>query len=169
MVGEPAGHTVSRKGNKGGKKQGPNLGALVDTFTVGLFGLVATATGHEHWLKEREDVIPITDPLKAWIDTLPSKTLKKLESKLAPTLFVVGLATVVGPDAIAEVKLRAEEKRFRHFTAQQAQRGGFKPGVEPATAGGGAGARGANGASSSAGEWAGSVPADSPLHGGYDV
>jgi len=72
--------------------------------------LVAVATGHEHWLKERDDVIPVTGPLNAWIDQLPAKTLKKLERNLAPTLFVVGLATVVGPDIVLEMRLRALAK-----------------------------------------------------------
>jgi hypothetical protein len=82
---------------------------LVETTVVGLFGLVAVATAHEHWLKDKVDVTPITGPLNAWIDQLPAKTLKRLEANLAPALFVVGLATVVGPDAVMEMRLRAQQ------------------------------------------------------------
>jgi hypothetical protein len=82
---------------------------LVETTVVGLFGLVAVATAHEHWLKDKVDVAPITGPLNAWIDQLPAKTLKRLEANLAPALFVVGLATVVGPDAVMEMRLRAQQ------------------------------------------------------------
>ena len=57
---------------------------------------------------ERQDVMAITGPLNAWIDQLPAKTLKKLEANLAPALFVVGLATVVGPDVVLEMRIRGQ-------------------------------------------------------------
>jgi hypothetical protein len=166
MVGEVPRSQVK---NVGGKKKGPNLGALIDTTIVGLFGLVATATAHEHWLKERDDVIPITEPLKAWVDQLPAKTLKKLEANLAPTLFVVGLATVIGPDAIAEVRLRAEEKRFKYPVSRTQQYGGFKADYVPPAGGNGAGAGGHNGSPSSAGGWTSSIPANPPVGSEFDV
>jgi hypothetical protein len=125
---------------------------------VGLFGLVAVATAHEHWLKERDDVLPITGPLKAMVEQLPPKTLKKLEKNLAPAMVVVGIATVIGPDAVAEMRLRAEDKRAR--TAVSAPPAGARAGQRlPAQPGVPAGVGGANGRSPGGGGWFDSVPA----------
>jgi len=124
---------------------------------VGLFGLVATATAHEHWLKEQGDVLPITGPLKAMVEQLPPKTLKKLEKNLAPTLVVVGIAVVVGPDAVAEMRLRAEDKRDR--TAVSPPPPGPRAGQRlPAQPGVPAGVGGANGRHPGGGGWFDSVP-----------
>src|SRR6266576_1776032 len=91
LVGEPIRPTLTDDAPKSrGRKRGPDLSVLVETTVVGLFGLVAVATAHEHWLKDREEVMAITGPLNAWIDQLPAKTLKKVERNLAPTLLVVG-------------------------------------------------------------------------------
>jgi hypothetical protein len=138
------------------------LGVLVDTVTVGLFGLVATATGHEHWLKEREHVLPITGPLKAWIDQLPSKTLKRVEEKLAPTLFVVGLVTVIGPDVVLEVKLRGQNTRNAN-AVRTGQRGNVAY-SDPNAGGAAHPTNGVGRGGSSAGEWINSIPA-TPVSG----
>jgi hypothetical protein len=164
VVGETVHPTLTDpKPRGGGRKRGPDLSVLVDTTIVGLFGLVAVATGHEHWLKERDDVVPMTGPLNAWIDQLPSKTLKKLEKNLAPALFAVGCAIVVGPDIAAEVRLRAiakkpvltvsgpQESRQRRFTPPDRYEG--------AANGAGIDTRGQGG-------WASSVPTAPPI--GFD-
>ena len=155
MVGEVVGPTLARpKGEKRGRKSGPDLGVLIDTTVVGLFGLVAVATAHEHWLKERDDVIPITGPLKAWVDQLDSKTLKRIEKSLAPTLFVVGCATVIGPDIMVEMKERAKS---RLANAVSTPVGGFRQphaftgrAVNPA--------RGIGQQPSGGGDWYSSIP-----------
>jgi hypothetical protein len=129
--------------------------------TVGLFGLVAVATAHEHWLKEQPDVLPITGPLKAWIDQLPAKTLKRLEQNLAPTLLVVGIATVVGPDAVLEMRLRANEKRLKPAVpAPPAGRNG-----QPVAAPGGvpAAANGAHGHAAGGDGWYSGIPTSAAL------
>lgn len=134
---------------------------------VGAFGLVAVATGHEHWLKEHPEVVPITDPLNAYIDSLPAKTLKKLEKNLAPCLLVVGCATVVVPDVVLEMKIRAANK-----SASQSVSGprGSAPGIPVAPANGyAASTNGAGSYAGSAGVWAGSIPPAHPILGHDDV
>lgn len=166
MVGELPGPTLTEKVAKRGRKSGPDLGVLIDTTMVGLFGLVAVATGHEHWLKERDDVIPVTGPLKAWVDQLPSKTLKRLEKNLAPTLLVVGLATVLGPDLVVEMKLREQDKRAR--IALSAPKGsGFRP--VPVAGGIPGPAYPANGRQPSPDGWHSSIPAGAPVGSEFDV
>jgi len=140
---------------------------LVETTVVGLFGLVAVATAHERWLKDREEVMAITGPLNAWIDQLPAKTLKKLERNLAPTLFVVGLATVVGPDAVLEMRLRAQHKSSRNAVPQSGQGrspNSFPPSGMPEGASNGAGAP-----SGSSGGWGRSIPAGAPIDSEFDA
>src|SRR6266511_1123048 len=61
LVGELPGPTLTdADAPKRGRKRGPDLSVLVETTVVGLFGLVAVATAHEHWLKDREEVMAIT-------------------------------------------------------------------------------------------------------------
>jgi len=164
-VGEPLRPTLTdSKPARGGRKRGPDLSVLVETTVVGLFGLVAVATAHEHWLKEREDVMAITGPLNAWIDQLPAKTLKKVEKNLAPTLLVVGIATVIGPDAVLEMRLRAQSKNARtpvSGTPTGPRSLGFAPADGPAGRGNGVGVP-----AGSAGGWHSSVPSAPPI--GFD-
>ena len=164
MVGELGDAPV--KAARGGRKKGPDLSTLVDTMVVGLFGLVATATQHEHWLKEKVDVIAITQPLNAWIDQLPAKTLKKLEAKLAPTLFVVGVATVVGPDAVLEARIRYEQKHNRNPFPRQTFQGeaSFAPPERPSNGNNGA-VRDAGGVPS----WHSGIPSTPPIGSDFDV
>ncbi len=137
---------------------------------MGLFGLVAVATAHEHWLKERQDVLAITGPLNAWIDQLPSKTLKQIEKNLAPALFVVGCATVVAPDVILEMRLRAEQNRPAP-PRPQSQRYEIPGGPTLYTVAGGAGERNGNASQSASGspDWFSSVPAGGPVGSEWDV
>lgn len=155
LLGEPVNPTLTEKTGRG-RKRGPDLGVLVDTTVVGLFGLVAVATGHEHWLKDREEVMQITGPLNAWIDQLPAKTLKKVEKNLAPCLFAVGCAIVIGPDVALEMRLRAEAKRAR-LAVSQPQTGGSRAPFRFAERPSGA-PNGANADARSSGGWASSVP-----------
>jgi hypothetical protein len=139
---------------------------LVETTVVGLFGLVAVATAHEHWLKDKVDVAPITGPLNAWIDQLPAKTLKRLEANLAPALFVVGLATVVGPDAVMEMRLRAQQNA--RATVSGPKPGGNRLPYPLANVSDGA----PNGASEHArteGGWHSGIPAASHIGSEHDV
>lgn len=165
MVGEAPSPTLVEpvQPKQGRRKKGPDLGVLIDTTVVGLFGLVAVATGHEHWLKEREEIVPVTEPLKAWVDQLPAKTLKRLENNLAPALFCCGLAVVVGPDLILERRLRAHA-RYIARTGSQGQSDGpmqsFTDGIQT-------GHR--NGSREPVSDWFGSIPPDPALNLGYDA
>jgi len=137
-------------------------------MVVGMFGLVAVATAHEHWLKDREDVVAITGPLNAWIDQLPAKTLKKIEANLAPTLFVVGLATVIGPDAVVEMRIRYEQKRAVNpvpRSRQQIAGQGELSFAERPTNGNSGHHRDTGGSPS----WYSSVPSVAPIGNDYDV
>lgn len=156
-MGEVPGRAVAAPATAAQAK-GADLAALIDTTVVGLFGLVAVATAHEHWLKDRVDVLPITEPLKAAVKQLPPKTLKKLEKNLAPAMVVAGLAIVVGPDVAVEMRLRAEDKRARAAVSQPPT--GSRNGNSPVAAQPGvpAGVGGANGRSTGGGGWSDSVP-----------
>ncbi len=138
---------------------------LVETTVVGLFGLVAVATSHEHWLKDRPEVVAITGPLNAWIDQLPAKTLKKLETNLAPCLFVVGLATVVGPDVVMEMRIRAAIKNA-HRSVSEPQ-GGPRRDLPPANRF--EASTGGNGRIPAERGWASGIPADSTIGSEFDV
>src|SRR5689334_4627226 len=127
LVREVPGPTLTEPEGKNRSKS-PDFKVLIDTTIVGLFGLVATATAHEHWLKERDDVLPITGPLKAWVEQLPPKTLKAMEKRMAPTLFVIGCAVVVGPDVVMEMRTRKREQDTRRSLSGQGKPSFFRPG-----------------------------------------
>lgn len=131
-------------------------------MVVGAFGLCAVVTQHEHWLKESGEVVPITAPLKAWVDQLDAKTLKKVEKNLAPLLLTMGCVTVIGPDIVVEMRERAKS---RHFNALSQP--GKTSAYNPAGAGAGRGTQPANGASR--GDWTASIPANAPLGSEFDV
>jgi len=136
--------------------------------TVGLFNLVAVATQHEHWLKDKEDVIPITGPLKAWVNELDAKTLKRNEKNLAPTLFVVGVATVAGPDAVAEMRIRAQEKRAKLALSQPPARA--RVGTTVATpAGISSTDHTANGHAAGGRDWYSGIPSGPPIDTSLDA
>lgn len=101
-------------------------------------------------------MLPMTGPLNAWIDQLPSKTLKKIEKNLAPCLFVTGAAVVVGPDIVAEMRLRAQHKSYVAAVSRQSQ--GRPSPANGAPAGVTQSTNGAGEHTSSAGGWAASVP-----------
>ena len=143
---------------------------MVETTVVGLFGLVAVATDHAHWLKDREEVIPITGPLNAWIDSLPSKTLKRIEKNLAPCLFAIGCAVVAGPDIAMEIKIRARDKDTRQTVSGPPHGAGLRGGSYVTAPGGiPAPTNGAGQPAGGAGGWHSSVPTAPPGLGGLDV
>ena len=165
-MGEPVRPTLTDDKPSRGRKRGPDLSVLVDTTIVGLFGLVAVATGHEHWLKERDDVLPMTGPLNAWIDQLPAKTLKRVEKNLAPALFAVGCAIVAGPDIAMEIRLRAQLKKSVAAVPQQETKSLFRPGFTPKASAPATDNGHYQPSRSSAGGWANSVPSTPPI--GFD-
>lgn len=79
---------------------------MIDTSVVVVFAITAVATGHEHWLKEHNEVLAITDPLNAWIEQLPPRKLKALEANICPLLFAAGVVSVVVPDIAQEMAIR---------------------------------------------------------------
>jgi hypothetical protein len=117
-------------------------------------------------LKEKADLVPITGPIKSYIDGLPSKKLKQWEGRIAPTLLVLGTATVIGPDIAMEVRIRAEKSK--RLVPAPPQVGGFRSPFSPAR-GTGEGDTGANGHGSSAGGWASSVPTNVRIPNDVDV
>lgn len=93
------------------KAKSASLQSAIEAVVAGTFNLTAVLTMHEHWLKDAEEVRPITDPLNAWMDRLPAKQLKAFEEKICPILLGVGLATVLVPDIVLEVKIRESIRR----------------------------------------------------------
>lgn len=151
------------------RRHGPDLSVLVETTVVGLFGLVAVATAHEHWLKTNADVAAITGPLNAWIDQLPSKSLKKIEKNLAPALVVVGLAVVIGPDVVVEVKLREQDRASRAVSPPQPGPLPGVPGGHPPASGADPAANGSHHAAGRNTGWYSSIPTASPIGSEFHV
>lgn len=80
---------------------------------TGLFGAVAVATQHEHWLKDPGEVEPIVGPLCRIIEELPAKSLKAFEKHFNKAALAAGTLVLVGTDLTAEIKLRKEENASR--------------------------------------------------------
>lgn len=84
-----------------------------------MFGTVSIATGHEHWQKEPSELEPIVGPLCRMIEELPKPALKALEKRLNPIMLIGGCAVVVGPDCVAEYKIRKMELEIRRANRQE--------------------------------------------------
>ena len=82
-------------------------------ITVGAFNLTAVLTMHRHWLKDEQDVAPITEPIVAWLDQLPARQQKAIEEKIIPALLAVGVAEVLIPDIVLEIKIRNAARNRR--------------------------------------------------------
>jgi hypothetical protein len=95
-----------------------NIERAVNGLTVGAFNMVGLFTQHRHWMKDAEDVVPITDPINAYIDGLPAKTQKALEERIIPISLAGGLLEVLIPDIIMEMRIRANH---RHIARSQAE------------------------------------------------
>lgn len=75
-----------------------------------IFGLIATATKHEHWMKTPEEVEPIVGPFCRMIESLPKSALKSIEKNWNPIALAGGIAFTVVPDTVHEVQLRRLER-----------------------------------------------------------
>lgn len=102
------------------RSKSASLASAVDATVAGVFNITAVLTSHRHWLKDAEEVKPITEPINAWMDQLPAKQLKAFEERICPILLGVGLATVLVPDIVLEMKIRASN---RHPARPEAEAG----------------------------------------------
>lgn len=98
-----------------------------------------------------------------WVDQLPAKTLKRVEQNLAPCMFAVGLAVVIGPDVLLEKKLRENDR----LTARSGSQGTRNRGTEFPPEGTPYVDRG-NG-SNPGSDWTGSIPSPTALNLGFDA
>jgi hypothetical protein len=96
-----------------GKRGSKSLALSQETVEHGLcavFGTVAVATKHRHWLKQTKDVGPIAEPLTRMLNTLPIEVIDRLERYADPLLLCYGLYQVCGKDIMIELELRKLEK-----------------------------------------------------------
>jgi hypothetical protein len=142
----------------------------VNVATVGLFNSIAIATGHEHWLKEHDEVTDFTVPLCAWINQLPAKTIKKLENNLAPAMTLAGLASILAPDIAEEMAIRRENNRRIETEKAAKGRGTNLYAGRPARMDGAisGGARG-NGGGNELHDSIPTIPPGNPLNDTFDV
>ena len=75
-----------------------------------IFNSIEVATQHPHWHKEAEDLEPVVGPLCRMIEQLPKSTLKAFEKRFNGLMLCGGVAFLVVPDTIAEVKIRQYER-----------------------------------------------------------
>ena len=102
---------------KGGKAS-KSLPAGLDNDTVALgvvavFGVIATVTGHMHWMRTEAQCAPITDPLCRMIARLPAATKKRVLEQMDPALLVAGIYQVAGPSVAVEVQMAQDKKSGR--------------------------------------------------------
>jgi hypothetical protein len=164
VVGETANRKVRQPNPRNTRRSGPDLGALIDSIVVGTFGLVAVATRHDHWLKDSGEVVPITAPLKAWVDQLDAKTLKKFEKNIAPLLLTMGCVTVIGPDIIVEMNERAKSRNPQNVPVADGKGMRLYNSVVGSDDRGNPKTNGARG-----GDWFSSIPANAPIGSEFDV
>ncbi len=96
---------------------------------VGLFGFIGVSTGHEHWYKSPEQLLPMTAPLIRMINEMPKKTREQLEKNINPLLFAAGCCAVIGPDIAKEMSTRREENDRKQSTRPGALKQVIRPGV----------------------------------------
>jgi len=92
------------------KNKSPALGVLCDMGLLLSFRGTAAFTGHPHWIKQPQQIKVASEPLQAYLESLPKGTTKFLEEKGLPILFFVGLASLVIPDVETEIAIRQYER-----------------------------------------------------------
>lgn len=109
---------------------------LMELSLISLFSIIASWTGHAHWLKDRLSLQPIIVPAMRWIRKLPKVVREKVAAKINPYLLFGGILAVVGPDVVEEFKLRRRQSerpiRPAGFERQsQGHQGPSNPAVQP--------------------------------------
>lgn len=87
--------------------------AFVEMSLIGAFGSMAVFTGHPHWNKSADQLLPITGPVMRYWNSLPKKTQENFAKKFNLALFAGGCLAVVGPDIAKEVAIRKVEDAER--------------------------------------------------------
>jgi len=132
QVGKQVAEVVETKRTATGKNvttKGAETEALVTMTMVGLFGFIAVSTGHEHWCKTPEQLLPMTAPLIRMVNELPKKTRENLEKHINPLLFAAGCCAVVGPDIALEFGIRREQNERKQTARTGALKQVIRPGV----------------------------------------
>lgn len=99
-----------------GKGKGKALALSQNTVEHGLcalFGGIAVATKHRHWVKKTDELTPISGPLTRMLNSLPAEVIDRLERHADPLLLCWGIYQVCGKDIAIERELRKLEKENR--------------------------------------------------------
>lgn len=101
---------------------------MIGYGVAALFGVIATATGHTHWLRTPEQCAPISEPLQRLYSRLPAAKRKQVLAYLDPGVLLAGVYQVAGPSLAVEMQL-AEAKRQGRVVAPRS--GGQQPAAGP--------------------------------------
>lgn len=100
---------------------------MIGYGVAALFGVVATATQHSHWLRTPEQCAPISEPLQRMYSRMPAAKRKQVLQYLDPGVLIAGIYQVAGPSIAVEMQL-AEAKRQGRVIPTPPRKGGTQPG-----------------------------------------
>ena len=110
----------------------PSQAWKLDGDTIGygvcaVFGAIATATQHNHWLRDLEQVRPISDPLQRMFAKMPAAKRKQVMQILDPGILIAGIYQVAGPSIAAEIELAQGRQQGRIVSHRPAPSGASSP------------------------------------------
>jgi hypothetical protein len=108
---------------------------MISYGVAAVFGVIATATQHEHWLRTPGQCAPISDPLQRMYSRLPAAKRKEILKVMDPAVLMAGIYQVAGPSVVEEMRLVQARRQGVILPPRARDTGTAPPGsVEPATA-----------------------------------
>lgn len=80
-------------------------GELIGFGVAAVFGVIATVTTHQHWLRTPAQCAPIAEPLQRMYSKLPAAKRKQITQMLDPGILLAGIYQVAGPSIEEELRL----------------------------------------------------------------
>lgn len=84
---------------------------MIGFGVAAVFGVIATMTQHQHWLRTPEQCAPISEPLQRMYSRLPAARRKAVLHYLDPGVLLAGIYQVAGPSIAVEMELAQARRR----------------------------------------------------------
>jgi hypothetical protein len=107
---EPEKPATKREKGEPGFAPPPAQAYRIDCEMIGfgcaaVFGVIATVTRHDHWLRTPDQCRPISEPVARMIARMPAKQRKALTQTMDPAILLAGVYQVAGPSIEEEARL----------------------------------------------------------------
>lgn len=102
---------------------------MIGYGVAAVFGVIATATQHAHWMRTPEQCAPISEPLQRIYSRMPAAKRKQVLQYLDPGVLLAGIYQVAGPSLAVEMQLAEAKRQGRVIPTPR--KGGPQPATPP--------------------------------------